>query len=119
MNRRQVLKSCLGVAIGYNFVNGKVLGNEWRKQAGEISEYFSMTVNGIPFVVNYAAAAYSFANIDVDKPLEVVVTALKPDFWKNGVEIFAINAWYQTCSGREQYSVYYKLCYENSGVPAR
>ena len=48
---------------------------------------FSMTVNGISVDVNYAAASYSFANIEVDTPVEVVVTALKSGFWKDGVEI--------------------------------
>jgi hypothetical protein len=46
-----------------------------------------MTVNGIPVAVNQAAGSYSFVNIDVSHPVEVVITALKPDFWEKGVEI--------------------------------
>lgn len=87
MNRRQVLKSYTGLALGYTFVNSKAWSRNWLPLLPEPSEYFSMTVNGISVDVNHAAGTYSYANLDVTKYVEIVITALKPDFWKNGVEI--------------------------------
>lgn len=87
MNRRQVLRTFAGVAYGYTFVNEKAWGNDWHPFFQETSGHFSMTVNGIPAVVNHAAGSYSYANLDIAKPVTIVITALEPDFWKNGVEI--------------------------------
>ncbi|MEP6749806.1 MAG: hypothetical protein ABJB86_18855, partial [Bacteroidota bacterium] len=87
MNRRQVLKTFAGVAVGNTFVHKKAWGNPWGAFFQEISAHFSITVNGIPAVVNHAAGSYSYANLDIAKPADIVITALIPGFWKNGVEI--------------------------------
>ena len=87
MNRRQVLKSWVSFTVGYTIANGNAWGSDWTRLQLETSEYFSITINGIPVVVNWAAANYSYANFDVTQPVEIVITALKPEFWKNGVEI--------------------------------
>ena len=90
MNRRQILKSCVGLTLGYTVTNGKAWSRNWTAALLEKSEYFAMTVNGVSVAVNRAAASYSYVNLDVTKPIEIVITALKPDFWKNGVEILPL-----------------------------
>jgi hypothetical protein len=87
VDRRQLLRSCACAALGYAFLNSKAWGKGQAPLFREASGYFSMTVNGIAVVVSHAAGSYSYANIDVAGPVEVVITALEPGFWKNGVEV--------------------------------
>lgn len=87
MHKNQIFKLFMSVVLSLIFANGKAQTTENKHVKPETSEYFSMTVNGNPVTVNQAASSYSYANIDVLKPVEVIITALKPDFWKKGVEI--------------------------------
>ena len=89
MHKNQILKLFISVSLFFTFVNNEAQTVE-KSLKQETSEYFSMTVNGAPVVVNQAASSYSFVNIDVSHPVEVVITALKPDFWKKGVEILPL-----------------------------
>lgn len=80
MNRRDVLKSYAGIAFGYTFLNEKAWGDGRYPILQEISTHFSIRVNGHPFVVNHAAESYSYANFAIDKPADIVLTALTPGF---------------------------------------
>ncbi len=48
---------------------------------------FTVTLNGQPAPLGYAAASYDFLNFTMTAPVEIAITAGDPHFWDGGVDI--------------------------------
>lgn len=51
------------------------------------SKRFYLKINGKPIIVYHAAANYSFANFDFERPVEIEITSIDEYFWDKGVDI--------------------------------
>ena len=51
------------------------------------SSDYTVTVNGKPVDVTWAAASYDFVSFDMTRPVTVEITAAAPGFWDRGVDI--------------------------------
>jgi len=51
------------------------------------STAFSVTVNGQHVDVAHAAASYDWVSFDITGPVDIAITAAKPGFWDQGVDI--------------------------------